>query len=111
MSETLRFRTNFDSQHAKGCERLLKYGWWQFYLILLPLCGKKSMKMTLLVISEILGLFVSTLNADDKYSLRNSNNLPQPIQMQLSNQKKNFPKRFAPFLRSTSKFLTFSNKR
>ena len=52
------------------------------------------MKMTLLVISEILGLFVSTLNADDKYSLRNSNNLPQPIQMQLSNQKKKFPQAF-----------------
>ena len=30
--------------------------------------------MSLLVLSEILGLFVNTLTADDKYSLRNSEN-------------------------------------
>ena len=31
-------------------------------------------------ISEILGLFVNTLTADDIYSLRNIENLQQPIQ-------------------------------
>ena len=30
--------------------------------------------MSLLVMSEILGLFLNTLTADDKYSLRNSEN-------------------------------------
>ena len=39
--------------------------------------------MSLLVISKILGLFVNTLTVDDKYSLRNSENLRQPITMQL----------------------------
>ena len=39
----------------------------------------RGRKMSLLVISEILGLFVNTLAADDKYSLRKSENLPQPI--------------------------------
>ena len=39
--------------------------------------------MSLLVISEFLRLFVNTLTADDKYSLRNTENLYQPIQMQL----------------------------
>ena len=39
--------------------------------------------MSLLVISKILGLFVNTLTADDKYSFRNSENLRQPITMQL----------------------------
>ena len=34
--------------------------------------------------SEILGLFANTLTGDDKYSLHNTENLPQPIQMVLS---------------------------
>ena len=41
-----------------------------------------------LVICEFLGVFVNKLNAYNKYFLRNSQNLPQPIQMQLS--KKTF---------------------
>ena len=41
--------------------------------------GKKS----LLVICEILGLFVNTLTADDKYSRMSRDNLTQPIKMQL----------------------------
>ena len=35
------------------------------------------------LISDILGLFVNTLTADDKYSLCHRNNLPQPIQMHI----------------------------
>ena len=42
--------------------------------------------MSPLVISEVLALFVNTLTADDKYSLRNSENLGQPVQMFLSKQ-------------------------
>ena len=38
--------------------------------------------MSLLVISEILALLVNTLTPDEKYSLRNSENLLQTIQMQ-----------------------------
>ena len=37
--------------------------------------------MPLLVISDTLGLFAITLTADDKYSLRNSENLRQPIEI------------------------------
>ena len=33
--------------------------------------------MSPIVISEVLGLFIITLTADDKYSLRNRENLPQ----------------------------------
>ena len=50
--------------------------------------------MSLLDISKILGLFVNTLNIDDKYSLRNRENVPQPIQMQLS-KKKNLSHNFS----------------
>ena len=40
--------------------------------------------MSLLVLSEIFRLFIHTFKANDKYSLPNGENLPQPIQMQLS---------------------------
>ena len=39
-----------------------------------------SWKKSLLVICKILGLFINTLTADDKYSLLNRDNLMQPIQ-------------------------------
>ena len=52
--------------------------------------GTLIWKMSLLVICEILGLFISTFTADDKYFLHNSENLPQPIQMQLSKKQKSF---------------------
>ena len=43
-----------------------------------------ELKISLLVISEILCLFVSTLTAGEKYSRPNSENLLQPNQMRLS---------------------------
>ena len=46
--------------------------------------------MSLLVISKILGLFVNTLTADDKYSFHNSENLREPFQMQLSKKQKKY---------------------
>ena len=45
--------------------------------------------MSLLVISEILGLFPNTLTTDDKLSFHNRANLLQAIQMQLSKKQKN----------------------
>ena len=58
-----------------------------FYYIFSSLWEKLSCKMSLFVICELLGLFVNTLTANDKYSLRDSQNLPQLIQMHLSNKK------------------------
>ena len=46
--------------------------------------------MYLLVISEILGLFVNTLTANDKYFLLNRKNLQEPIRTQLSKKQKLF---------------------
>ena len=52
------------------------------------LSQKLSWKLSVLEISQILGLLVNSLTANDKYSLRNSENLTQPNQMQLiQNQK------------------------
>ena len=42
------------------------------------------------------------MTTDDKYSLRNGENLPQPIQMQAYRNLKTFSKYFAQFLESTS---------
>ena len=46
--------------------------------------------MFLLKICEILWLFVNTLTADDKYSLRYRESLRQTIQVQLSKKQKTF---------------------
>ena len=40
-----------------------------------------------LTVSGILGLVVNILTADDQYSLRNRQNLRQPIQLQLSQKQ------------------------
>ena len=58
--------------------------------------------MSFLVISEILELFVDTLTTDYKYSLRNSENLQQPIQMSISKKQITFSEFFALFLKSKS---------
>ena len=57
--------------------------------------------MSILVISEILGLFVYILTGDDEYSPLNRENWPQPIQIRLS-QKRLFFHFFVPFLKSRS---------
>ena len=54
------------------------------------MCRQLSWKKSVLVVCKILGLFVNTLTADDKYSLLNRENFTQPIQMQLSQKQKTF---------------------
>ena len=66
--------------------------------------------MSLVVICEILGLFANTFNADDKYCIRNFENLPQPIQIQLSKKQKKFSQLCAKFLKSDSNFEHFEKK-
>ena len=58
--------------------------------------------MFILVISEILGLFLNTLTADNMSLLGNSENLHQPIQMPLSNKQKTFYQFLSPFLKCGS---------
>ena len=88
MSEKPGFRTSFDSQHAKRAQVLLKYWQQHLYHVFLSLCQKRSWKVSLLEISEVLGLFANILTADDEYSLCNSKNLRQPIKMQLAKKQK-----------------------
>ena len=60
--------------------------------------------MSLLVICEILGVFANTLTDNDKYSIRNTENLPQPIQKQLSKKQSTFSQFLAFLLKYTSTF-------
>ena len=62
------------------------------------------------MVCEILWQFINTLTADDKYSLRNRENLTLPIQMQLFEKQKIFSLFFAAFLKSSLNFENFEMK-
>ena len=64
----------------------------------------------MLVIFYPLRLFVKTLTADDKCSLRNSESLLKPSQMLLSKNLKTSSPDFAQFLKSISNFKHFEKK-
>ena len=66
--------------------------------------------MLLLVTSEILGLFVKTLTADDKYSRHNRENFAQQIQMQLFPKQKTFSQFFIAFPNFPSNFEYLEKK-
>ena len=109
MPKKPRFGISFKSQHAKGSQTLLTFRRRHFFHIFLSLLEKNSWKMSLLAIYENLQLFVNTLAVADKYFLRNSENLQQPIQMLIAtkyfcNKQNTFSQFFAPFLQSTSYF-------
>ena len=59
---------------------------------------------------KILGLFVNTFSAVDKYSLPNRAYLTQPIHVQLSEKSKTFPWFFSAFSKSKLKFEHFQKK-
>ena len=64
----------------------------------------------MLVLCKILGLFVSTLTDDEKYSLLYRENLTQPMQILLSQKQKTFSEFFSAFLKSTLNFEHFEKK-
>ena len=66
--------------------------------------------MSPIVLSQILGLFVTTFNVDGKHPGSDCKNLQLPIQMELSEKRKAFSQLFVPFLESTSNFKHFEKK-
>ena len=66
--------------------------------------------MSPLVLGEILGVFVNTLTANEKYRVQDCENLQLPIQMILSEKRKTFSQFFVPFPESTSNFKHFEKK-
>ena len=83
ISETLLFRIPVKTQRVNGSQTLLKYAEQLFCLIASFLSGILREQTSLLVASEILGLFVNTLIADDKYCCNKRKKNSQAIQIQL----------------------------
>ena len=55
-------------------------------------------------------MFVNILNTDDKYSLQNSENLRQPIEMQLSQKQKTISEFVSAVLKARLDFENFQRK-
>ena len=69
MPEKLRVRTLMYSQHVKGSDTLLRSGRQDFSRSFWSFRKKIRSKISVLVVSEILRLFVNILTPDDKYAL------------------------------------------
>ena len=79
LSKNRRFKTRFDSQHVKASKILAKSPWEHIYHVFSSFSGKFISKISPLLIGEILGVFVHTVTADDKYPVQDCENLPLPI--------------------------------
>ena len=97
MSNNSRMKEQFEKQHGKRAQRLLKYERQHLYHILWSLRRQFSWKKSLLVICKMLTLFVNTLPPHEKYCLLTRDNLTQPIKMQLSQKQKTSSKFFLQF--------------
>ena len=69
-----------------------------------------SWKKSVLVRSEILGLFVNTFTAESTYSRRNMQTFTQQVQTPLSLKQKTFSGFFIAFLKSTLNGEHFQKK-
>ena len=65
----------------------------------------------MLVLCKILVLLVNTLTDDDKYCLLYTDNLPQQIQILLSQKPKTFSRLSSEILKPTLNFEHFQKKR
>ena len=84
MSKKSRFRLPFQKEHGKRVYTLFKFERQHLYHIYWSTRRSFSCKKSLLVIWESWRLFLNTMIAVGKCSLRNRDNLMQPIHMQLS---------------------------
>ena len=110
LSKKCPFRRSFDSNHVKESEILPKSPWECFYHVFSSFPLKLILKMSPLLLGEILSVSVNKLTADAKYPIQDCENLLLPIQIQLSEKPKAFPKLFVPFLESTSNFKHFGEE-
>ena len=106
-SKKCRFRTHFDSQYVKASPERVKSASKNFYHIFLPVFEKLICKISPLIICEILLSFGKTLTTSEKYLVRDCENLPSLIQMQLSQKTKKFSSIFLQFLEPTSNVKHF----
>ena len=110
MSKKYHFRGYFGERHGEREQALLKSGWQDLYHSHWSLLKQLGWKKSLLMICKVLKLFVNALTARDKYSLRNRNNLTQPIRRQLSQKQETFSEFCFAFSKSTLNFKHFPKK-
>ena len=72
--------------------------------------GQIELEKSVLVRSQILGLFFNALTSEYQDSHRNMQNFPQEIQTQLSQKRKAFPGFFIEFLKCASSLQHFEKK-
>ena len=101
MSKKSRSRGQFDRQHGKSAQALLKSASQHHYHIHRSLLNKLSWKKSLLLTCKILGLLVNTLDADEKHPVLKRDNLTIAIQLLLSHKQKTFSPFFVAFLKSS----------
>ena len=102
-----RLREPFDKQHGKRAKALLKSASQYFFHIHWSLASKLSLKMSLFLTCQILGLPVNTLAAGEKYPILKRDNLTIPIQMEFSHKHKTLSEFFASLLKSRINFKHF----
>ena len=105
-----RLKTFFDSQHVKRFQTLVTSSWDDFYHIFLALWAELISKTSPWFKFGIIGLFVNTWTADYEYPVPVGENLPFPIQIQLSPKQKAFSWFFIPFMEYRSNFEHFQKK-
>ena len=103
-------RTPFTNERVNGFQTLLKSERHHYYPLFSSIPGKLSCKKSALVWCEILRLLVKTLTADDKYSGRNMQSLPQTFQTSLYKKKKNFFWFFSAFLKCAQNLEHFQKE-
>ena len=110
LSKKCCFRTRFDRKHVKASQILAKSP--REYFLHVSSSSSRGLiwKMSALVLSEILGVFVTTLTENAKYPVQDCDNLQLPIQMQLSQKRKTFSQFFVPLLELHQILNIFKNK-
>ena len=104
------FWTQLDSRHVKVSRIVAKSPWECDYHVFSTIWGRLIWKTFPLVLGEIYLVFVNTLTADGKHPIQYCWNLQLPIQLQVSEKRKNFSEFFLLFLESTSDFKHFEEK-
>ena len=110
MYKKSRFRKPFQKEHGKRVSTLSKFERQNLYHIYWSTRRQFTCKKSLLVICKSLRLFVNTMSAVDKCSLPNTDNLMQPIHIQLYQKLKTFSQLFPAFSKSRLNFEHFQKK-
>ena len=104
------FKTPFSNEGVHGLQILLKSARHHYYSIAPWIGDKLSCKKSILVKFKIVGFFVNTLTADDKYSSRNIQNLTQELQTAIYQKQKAFYRIFITYLKSRKSSDVFAQK-